>query len=80
MAKPTVRDIHEIVARLDRDASAFKEVANATPLEDSIQPAVPLTIVSVLEHATFLEGLSATLKKLIPEDEVSVETDIAPEK
>ena len=77
MAKPTVRDIHEIVVDLERVVNELREATNAPPLEGSNPPAVPLGLVGLIHHLNFLEELSATLKKLIPEDEVevSVESD-----
>lgn len=83
MSKPTVRDIHEIVAGLDRISADFREIANTPPLVGSSPPAVPLTLVSLIDHASYLGGLATTLRELIPEDEVelaeaSVTTDTSP--
>jgi len=72
MAKPTVRDIHEIVAGLDRISADFREMANTPPLEGSSPPAVPLTLIGLIDHATYLGGLATTLRELIPEDEVEL--------
>jgi len=78
MAKPTIRDIHEIVVDLERVVNELREATNATPLEGSNPPAVPLGLVGLVHHLRFLEELKDTLKKLIPEDEVSVETETSP--
>jgi len=80
MAKPTVRDIVEIVNGLEKVAQSLREASNSTPIEGQTTLMVPAQVKGLLEVATTLDLYKKILDKLIPEDEVRVEPDISPEK
>ena len=79
MTKPTVRDIHEVVISLQSLASSLRDAANGAPIEGQKTHMVGAQVSGLLEAAGSLDRHIATLKKLIPEDEVSVEPETAPE-
>ncbi len=78
MAKPTVRDIVEITNGISSVAQALRDAASGAPIEGQTTHMVAAQVSGLLNSSAALDGYNTVLKKLIPEDEVSVETETAP--